>query len=204
MLHLEQDDKERASSIDEQPIDEALGISLFFSPFLLDCGTPLAAYAKGCRPKEWNIVLLCWTRRSRITSELFTLKFNHVRAKFYPTLLLHSDRSLLMLLRRHFFALSSLWIGTLVATGREKAKRIERKIPLLCIFQRSWPAYHELGRGGWWFWDTVENAFLCLGTFLIRSGLLALFHSFVIDDTQGIFLWWFFFLMTEISMILFS
>ena len=40
MLHLEQDDKERASSIDEQPIDEALGISLFFSPFLLAGSNP--------------------------------------------------------------------------------------------------------------------------------------------------------------------
>jgi cytochrome c biogenesis factor len=32
---LAQDDKERASFIDEQRIDEALGIALFFSPFLL-------------------------------------------------------------------------------------------------------------------------------------------------------------------------
>ncbi|KAG5576436.1 hypothetical protein H5410_056570 [Solanum commersonii] len=35
MLHLARDDKERASSIDEQRIDGALGIALFFSPFLL-------------------------------------------------------------------------------------------------------------------------------------------------------------------------
>ncbi|CAL5211907.1 unnamed protein product [Lathyrus oleraceus] len=34
LLHLAQYDKERASSIDEQRIDEALGIALFFSPFL--------------------------------------------------------------------------------------------------------------------------------------------------------------------------
>ncbi|KAK9033315.1 hypothetical protein V6N11_018348 [Hibiscus sabdariffa] len=34
LLHLARDDKERASSIDEQRIDEALGIALFFSPFL--------------------------------------------------------------------------------------------------------------------------------------------------------------------------
>ncbi|KAM3304044.1 hypothetical protein P3S67_015076 [Capsicum chacoense] len=34
MLHLTRDDKERASSIDEQRINGALGIALFFSPFL--------------------------------------------------------------------------------------------------------------------------------------------------------------------------
>ena len=28
----------------------------------------------------------------------------------------------------------------------------------------SWWAYYELGWGGWWFWDPVENAFLCLGS----------------------------------------
>jgi ABC-type transport system involved in cytochrome c biogenesis permease subunit len=101
----------------------------------------------------------------------------------------------------------------------------------------SWWAYHELGWGGWWFWDPVENAsfmpwvsatacihsvilpflhswtlflnivtFLCcvLGTFSIRSGLLASVHSFATDDTRGRFLWWFFLLITGISMILFS
>jgi cytochrome c biogenesis factor len=105
------------------------------------------------------------------------------------------------------------------------------------ILPGSWWAHHELGRGGWWFRDPVENAsfmprvlatarihsvilpllhswtlllnivtFLCcvLGTFSIRSGLLAPVHSFATDDTRGIFLWRFFLLMTGISMILFS
>lgn len=104
------------------------------------------------------------------------------------------------------------------------------------ILPGSWWAYHELGRGGWWFRDPVENAsfmprllatarihsvilpllhswtlflnivtFPCCvsGTFSIRSGLLAPVHSFATDDTRGIFLWWFFLLMTGISMILF-
>ncbi|PHT27478.1 Ribulose bisphosphate carboxylase large chain [Capsicum baccatum] len=60
----------------------------------------------------------------RITSELFTLKFKHVGTKCYLALLLRSNRSLLMLLRRRFFALSSLWTGALVDTGREQAKRV--------------------------------------------------------------------------------
>ncbi len=28
------------------------------------------------------------------------------------------------------------------------------------ILLGSWWAYHELGWGGWWFWDPVENASL--------------------------------------------
>lgn len=332
LLHLARDDKERASSIDEQRIDGALGIALFFSPFLsvssdpfvrnfFVCTEPLAelnpvlqdpilaihppciyagdvASAMGfglCRSKmmngivalhsppmrkdaaEKNGTLLCSAGcvGSRITSELFTLKFKHVGAKCYPALLLRSNRSPLMLLRRRFFAFSSLcWTGALVDTWREQAKRVVRNgkkdttTSPLCwtaaantvvsdqdqepiriwiltcwwfltvgILLGSWWAYHELGWGGWWFWDPVENAsfmpwvlatacihsvilpllhswtlflnivtFLCcvLGTFSIRSGLLASVHSFATDDTRGIFLWRFFLLMTGISMILFS
>ncbi|RWR98145.1 cytochrome c maturation protein CcmFN mitochondrion [Cinnamomum micranthum f. kanehirae] len=63
---------------------------------------------------------------SRITSELFTLKFKHVGAKCYPALLLRSNRSLLMLLRRRFFTFSSLWTGALMDTGREQAKHVVR------------------------------------------------------------------------------
>ena len=40
LLHLARDDKERASSIDEQRIDGALGIALFFSPFLSASSDP--------------------------------------------------------------------------------------------------------------------------------------------------------------------
>ncbi|KAK7373302.1 hypothetical protein VNO80_06704 [Phaseolus coccineus] len=40
LLHLARDDKERALSIDEQRIDGALGIALFFSPFLSASSDP--------------------------------------------------------------------------------------------------------------------------------------------------------------------
>nr|YP_001661407.1 cytochrome c biogenesis FN [Cycas taitungensis]QXE43894.1 cytochrome c biogenesis FN [Cycas revoluta]BAF98409.1 cytochrome c biogenesis FN [Cycas taitungensis] len=62
---------------------------------------------------------------AHVTSELFTL----TDAKCHPrsALLLRSNRSLLMLLRRRFFALSSLWTGALLMdTGREQAKRVVR------------------------------------------------------------------------------
>jgi cytochrome c-type biogenesis protein CcmF len=78
-------------------------------------------------------------------------------------------------------------------------------------------AYHELGWGGWWFWDPVENISLIpwiwltlsfhmqnikhrqvifgiaffgniFGTFVIRAGLLNSVHSFVNDDNKVFFL----------------
>ncbi|KAJ3671237.1 hypothetical protein LUZ61_022503 [Rhynchospora tenuis] len=211
-------------------------------------------------------------RRIHIRSSLLTRSFKHFGGGA-PGLVLHSNRSLLMLLRRRFFSFSSLWAGALMDTGREQAKRVFRNGKketttsplcwtagantvvsgqdleairiwiLICwlfltvgISLGSWWAYHELGWGGWWFWDPVENAsfmpwvlatacihsvilpllhswtlllniltFLCcvLGTFSIRSGLLASVHSFATDDTRGKFLWWFFLLITGTSMILF-
>ncbi|KAG9438411.1 hypothetical protein H6P81_021651 [Aristolochia fimbriata] len=183
LLHLARDEKERASSIDEQRIDSAVGIALFFSPFLSASSDPFVrnffvrteplaesnpvpqdqlsaihppciyagdvASAMGfglCRSKMMNGIVALHSppmRKdaaekngtllrsagcvgSRITRELFTLKFKHVGAKCYPALLLRSNRSLLMQLRRRFFAFSSLWTGALMDTGREQAKRVVR------------------------------------------------------------------------------
>ncbi len=84
-------------------------------------------------------------------------------------------------------------------------------------------AYYELGWGGWWFWDPVENASFMpwlaacalvhsaivterrgslagwtillaiigfglslLGTFLVRSGVLASVHAFAVDPRRGV------------------
>ena len=49
----------------------------------------------------------------------------------------------------------------------------------------SWWAYYELGWGGWWFWDPVENASFMpwiLGT--------ALIHSLVVTEKRGMFKAW--------------
>ena len=100
------------------------------------------------------------------------------------------------------------------------------------ILLGSWWAYHELGWGGWWFWDPVENASLMpwllttacihsvlisklqkwtfffslmtfllsiLGTFFVRSGLLASVHSFASDSTRGLFLLFFFLFLFLVS-----
>jgi hypothetical protein len=276
LLHLARYDKERASSIDEQRIDGALGIALFFSPFLSASSDPFVrnffvrteplaesnpvpqdpisaihppciyagdvASAMGfglCRSKIINGIVALHSPPmqkdaaekkgtllrsagcvgSRITSELFTIKLKHVVAKCYPALLLRSNRSLLMLLWRRFFAFSSLWTGALVDTGREQAKRVVRNEQketttsplcwsagantvvsdqdqkqiriwiLTCrwfltvgIMPGSWWAHHELGRGGWWFRDPVENASFMpwvLATARIHSVILPLLHSWI-------------------------
>lgn len=49
----------------------------------------------------------------------------------------------------------------------------------------SWWAYYELGWGGWWFWDPVENASLM--PWLIS---IALIHSLIVSDKkQGLQAW---------------
>jgi cytochrome c-type biogenesis protein CcmF len=53
------------------------------------------------------------------------------------------------------------------------------------IFLGSWWAYYELGWGGWWFWDPVENASLMpwlAGT--------ALMHSLAVSEKRGLFRSW--------------
>ena len=49
----------------------------------------------------------------------------------------------------------------------------------------SWWAYNELGWGGWWFWDPVENASL-----LPWLSATALLHSLSLTRQRGIFRHW--------------
>ncbi|KAG2542103.1 hypothetical protein PVAP13_9NG569156 [Panicum virgatum] len=157
----------------------------------------------------------CVGSHIHIRSSLFTRSFKHFVGGA-PALLLRSNRSLLMLLRRRFFAFSSLWTGALMDTGREQVKRVVRNgkkdttTSPLCwtagantvvsdqdqepiriwiltcwlfltvgISPGSWWAHHELGRGGWWFRDPVENASFMprvLATARIHSVILPLLH----------------------------
>ena len=49
----------------------------------------------------------------------------------------------------------------------------------------SWWAYYELGWGGWWFWDPVENASL-----MPWLAGLALIHSLAVTEKRGVFKAW--------------
>ena len=49
----------------------------------------------------------------------------------------------------------------------------------------SWWAYYELGWGGWWFWDPVENA-----SFMPWLAGTALIHSLAVTEKRGTFKSW--------------
>jgi len=49
----------------------------------------------------------------------------------------------------------------------------------------SWWAYYELGWGGWWFWDPVENA-----SFMPWLVGTALIHSLAVTEKRGLFKSW--------------
>ncbi len=49
----------------------------------------------------------------------------------------------------------------------------------------SWWAYNELGWGGWWFWDPVENA-----SFMPWLVGTALIHSLAVTEKRGVLKSW--------------
>ncbi|MFT7287499.1 MAG: cytochrome c-type biogenesis protein CcmF [Halieaceae bacterium] len=53
------------------------------------------------------------------------------------------------------------------------------------IMLGSWWAYYELGWGGWWFWDPVENA-----SFMPWLAGTALVHSLAVTEKRGLFKSW--------------
>ncbi len=53
------------------------------------------------------------------------------------------------------------------------------------IMLGSWWAYYELGWGGWWFWDPVENA-----SFMPWLAATALVHSLAVTEKRGVFKSW--------------
>ena len=53
------------------------------------------------------------------------------------------------------------------------------------IILGSWWAYYELGWGGWWFWDPVENA-----SFMPWLVATALVHSLSVSEKRGVFRQW--------------
>lgn len=55
----------------------------------------------------------------------------------------------------------------------------------LGIILGSWWAYYELGWGGWWFWDPVENASLM--PWIVTTALI---HSLAVTEKRGSFKIW--------------
>ncbi|MBM6551280.1 heme lyase CcmF/NrfE family subunit [Marinomonas ostreistagni] len=86
------------------------------------------------------------------------------------------------------FAIAALITGNLNASWARWARpwtNVSWAFLTLGIALGSWWAYYELGWGGWWFWDPVENASLMpwlAGT--------ALVHSLAVTEKRGVFKSW--------------
>ena len=86
------------------------------------------------------------------------------------------------------FAIAALISGRLDSAWARWARpwtTIAWSFLTLGIALGSWWAYYELGWGGWWFWDPVENA-----SFLPWLVGTALIHSLAVTEKRGVFKSW--------------
>ena len=86
------------------------------------------------------------------------------------------------------FALAALWSGRLDTAWARWSRPWTTAAWLFLsvgITLGSWWAYYELGWGGWWFWDPVENA-----SFMPWLAGTALIHSLAVTERRGLFRNW--------------
>jgi len=86
------------------------------------------------------------------------------------------------------FAIAALLSGRLDAAWARWSRpwtNIAWAFLTLGIALGSWWAYYELGWGGWWFWDPVENASLM--PWLVGTALV---HSLAVTEKRGVFKSW--------------
>ena len=86
------------------------------------------------------------------------------------------------------FAIAALLSGRLDATWARWSRpwtTLAWAFLTLGIALGSWWAYYELGWGGWWFWDPVENA-----SFMPWLVGTALIHSLAVTEKRGAFKSW--------------
>jgi cytochrome c-type biogenesis protein CcmF len=86
------------------------------------------------------------------------------------------------------FAIAALLSGRLDAAWARWSRpwtNIAWAFLTLGIMLGSWWAYYELGWGGWWFWDPVENA-----SFMPWLAGTALVHSLAATEKRGLFKSW--------------
>src|SRR5690554_7504824 len=86
------------------------------------------------------------------------------------------------------FAIAALLAGQLDSTWARWSRPWATAAWLfltLGIALGSWWAYYELGWGGWWFWDPVENA-----SFMPWLVGTALIHSLAVTEKRGTFKSW--------------
>ena len=86
------------------------------------------------------------------------------------------------------FAIAALISGQMDATWARWSRpwtTIAWVFLTIGIMLGSWWAYYELGWGGWWFWDPVENA-----SFMPWLVGTALVHSLAVSEKRGSFKSW--------------
>ena len=86
------------------------------------------------------------------------------------------------------FCMAALWAGRLDAVWTRWSRPWTMAawgFLTLGIAIGSWWAYYELGWGGWWFWDPVENASL-----MPWLAVTALIHSLAVTEKRGVFKAW--------------
>ena len=86
------------------------------------------------------------------------------------------------------FAIAALLSGRLDAAWARWSRpwtTVAWSFLTLGIALGSWWAYYELGWGGWWFWDPVENA-----SFMPWLVGTALVHSLAVTEKRGVFKSW--------------
>lgn len=86
------------------------------------------------------------------------------------------------------FAITALMTGQLDAAWARWARpwtNVAWVFLTIGIALGSWWAYYELGWGGWWFWDPVENASLM--PWLVATALM---HSLAVTEKRGMFKSW--------------
>jgi cytochrome c-type biogenesis protein CcmF len=86
------------------------------------------------------------------------------------------------------FAIAAMWGGQLDAAWARWSRpwtNIAWMFLTFGIALGSWWAYYELGWGGWWFWDPVENA-----SFMPWLVGTALVHSLAVTDKRSSFKAW--------------
>ena len=86
------------------------------------------------------------------------------------------------------FAIAALLSGRLDATWARWSRpwtTVAWAFLTVGIALGSWWAYYELGWGGWWFWDPVENA-----SFMPWLVGTALIHSLAVTEKRGTFKNW--------------
>jgi cytochrome c-type biogenesis protein CcmF len=86
------------------------------------------------------------------------------------------------------FAIAGLWAGRLDSAWARWSRPwalVAWSFLTIGIALGSWWAYYELGWGGWWFWDPVENA-----SFMPWLVATALIHSLAVCEKRGVFKAW--------------